>query len=105
MGTIAVRKCTEILKNVRTVLAIEMMCAAQALEFHEGRRPGKGTGVAYDLIRSKVPKLVDDRVLYPDIEAIRQMVEDCSILDAVEKEIGPLTLARDMELPQPNVPA
>ncbi len=105
MGPIAVRKCTEILKNVRTVLAIEMMSAAQAFEFHEGRRPGKGTGIAYDLIRTKVPKLVDDRVLYPDIEAIRQLVEDCSILEAVEAEIGPLALARNMDMPQPNVPA
>ena len=105
MGPIAVRKCTEILKNVRTVLAIEMMSAAQAFEFHKGRRPGKGTAVAYDLIRTKVPRLQDDRVLYPDIEAIRQMVEDCSILDAVEAEVGPLLLARDMEMPDPNVPA
>jgi len=106
MGPIAVRKCTEILKNVRTVLAIEMMCAAQAFEFHEGRRPGKGTGVAYDLIRTKVPPLVDDRVLYPDIEHIRRMVEDGAILDAVEAEVGPLALARDMkDLPRPNVPA
>ncbi len=105
MGPIAVRKCTEILKNVRTVLAIEMMSAAQAFEFHEGRRPGRGTKIAYNLIRKKVPKLVDDRVLHPDIEAIRQMVEDCSILDAVESEIGPLKLARDMDLPVPNVPA
>ncbi len=105
MGPIAVRKCTEILKNVRTVLAIEMMSAAQAVEFHGGRRPGKGTAVAYDLIRTKVPKLVDDRVLWPDIEAIRQMVADCSILNAVEAAIGPLKLARDMEIPRPNVPA
>ena len=105
MGPIAVRKCTEILKNVRAVLAIEMMCAAQAFEFHEGRRPGKGTGVAYDLIRSKVPPLVNDRVLYPDIEHVRRMVEDCTILDAVEAEVGPLVLARDMDLPKPNVPA
>jgi histidine ammonia-lyase len=105
MGPIAVRKCTEILKNVRTVLAIEMMSAAQAFEFHEGRRPGKGTGLAYDLIRTKVPKLVDDRVLYPDIEAIRQLIEDCTILDAVESEVGSLKLAREMDLPQPNVPA
>ncbi len=105
MGPIAVRKCTEILKNVRTVLAIEMMSAAQAFEFHEGRRPGKGTAIAYDLIRQKVSKLQDDRVLYPDIEAIRAMVEDCAILDAVEAEVGPLLLARDMDLPQPNVPA
>jgi len=103
MGPIAVRKCGEILRNVRAVLAIEMMSAAQAFEFHEGRRPGKGTAVAYDLIRSKVPPLKDDRVLYPDIEAIRQMIADCSILEAVEAEIGPILLARDMELPQPNV--
>ncbi|MHC4235582.1 MAG: histidine ammonia-lyase, partial [Planctomycetota bacterium] len=105
MGPIAVRKCTEILKNVRTVLAIEMMCAAQAFEFHDGRRPGKGTAIAYDLIRSKVPKLVDDRVLWPDIEEIRKLIEANAILDAVEAEIGPLTLARDVELPKPNVPA
>jgi hypothetical protein len=32
-------------------------------------------------------------------------VEDCSILEAVESEVGPLLLARDMELPRPNVPA
>ncbi len=106
MGPIAIRKCNEILRNVRVVLAIEMMSAAQAYEFHGGRKPGKGTRVAYDLIRSKVPPLKDDRVLHPDIEAIRKMVEDCSILDAVEVKIGPLKLARDMtDLPKPNVPA
>ncbi len=105
MGPIAVRKCGEILRNVRTVLAIEMMSAAQAFEFHDGRKPGRGNRIAYDMIRRKVPKLEDDRVLYPDIEAIRQMIEDCSILDAIESEIGPLKLARDVELPRPNVPA
>jgi histidine ammonia-lyase len=105
MGPIAVRKCGEILRNVRAVLAIEMMCAAQAFDFYPGKRPGKGTGIAYSLIRSKVPTLKDDRVLYPDIEAIRQLVESNAILDAVEKEIGPLLLARDVQdLPRPNVP-
>jgi len=104
MGPIAVRKCTEIVKNVRAVLAIEMMAAAQAMEFHEGRKPGRGTAVAYELIREKVPPLVDDRVMYPDIETIRRMVENNSILEAVEAEVGELALARDMvELPTPNV--
>ncbi len=98
MGPIAVRKCTEILKNVRTVLAIEMMCAAQAFDFHKGKRPGKGTARAYDLIRQKVPFLEDDRVLWPDIEAVRQLVESNEILEAVEAEVGPLQLARDMHL-------
>ncbi len=98
MGPIAVRKCTEILKNVRTVVAIEMMAAAQAFEFHDGRRPGRGTAIAYDLIRREVPPLVDDRVLWPDIEAVRQLVASNEILAAVEAEVGPLQLARDVHL-------
>ena len=105
MGPIAVCKSTEILNKARTVLAIEMMSAAQALEFHEGRRPGNGTGIAYNLIRAEVPKPVDDRVLHPDIDAIHRLIEDSTILDAVEAEIGPLALARDMDMPAPNFPA
>jgi histidine ammonia-lyase len=104
MGPIAVRKCGEILRNVRTVLAIEMMSAAQAFDFYKGKRPGRGTKVAYDLIRQKVPFLKDDRVLYPDIEEIRKLVEANVILDAVEAEVGPLLLARDMDLPRPDLP-
>ncbi|MCG3137313.1 MAG: Histidine ammonia-lyase [Phycisphaerae bacterium] len=104
MGPIAVRKCNEILRNVRTVLAIEMMCAAQAYEFHGGRKPGKGTQAAYEVIRRHVPRLVEDRVLHPDIEAIRKLIKSGEILDAVEKTVGPLLLAREMtDLPKPNV--
>jgi histidine ammonia-lyase len=104
MGPIAVRKCGEIVRNVQTVLAIEMMAAAQAMDFYKGKKPGRGTRVAYELIREKVPFMVDDRVMYPDIEAIRQLIASNTILDAVESEIGPLPLARDMsDLPQPNV--
>ena len=104
MGPIAVRKCGEILRNVQTVLAIEMMSAAQAFEFYPGKHPGRGTKIAYDVIRAKVPMLKNDRVLYPDIEEIRQLIVTNAILDAVEQEIGPLHLSRNMELPRPNVP-
>lgn len=69
------------------------------------RRPGKGSAIAYDLIRAKVPKLVDDRVLYPDIETVRYLSENCTILDGVEAELGLLTLAPDTDLPKPSVPA
>ncbi len=93
MGPIAVRKCTEIHRNVRNVLAIEMMAAAQAMEFHNGRKPGRGTGIAYRIIREVVPKLEDDRVMYKDIEAICKLVEDNTILDAVESELGELQTA------------
>jgi histidine ammonia-lyase len=104
MGPIAVRKCGEILRNVRVVLAVEMMAAAQAFDFYPGKKPGRGTRIAYDLIREKVSFMKDDRVLYPDIEAIRQLIESNTILDAIENELGPLQVARDVELPGPNVP-
>ncbi|MFH1747609.1 MAG: histidine ammonia-lyase [Planctomycetota bacterium] len=104
MGPIAVRKCGEILRNVRAVLAIEMMAAAQAMDFYNGRKPGRGTKIAYDLIREKVPFMKDDRVMYHDIENIRQLIESNTILAAVEKDLGPLALARDVEVQSPNVP-
>jgi histidine ammonia-lyase len=92
MAPIAVRKCTEILKNVGAVLAIEMYCAAQAFDFRKPKKPGKGTAIAYDVIREHVPFLEKDRVLYPDINKIADLVRDNTILDAVELKLGELPL-------------
>ncbi len=92
MGPIAVRKLGEILRNVRAVIAIEMMSAAQAFDFRAPLKPGKGTRIAYEEIRKVVTKLEDDRVLYPDIEKIRQLVENNTILDRIESELGPISL-------------
>ena len=92
MTPIAVRKLTEILKNVGAVLAIEMMAAAQAFDFRKPLKPGRGTRVAYDVIRQHVDHLEDDRVLYPDINKIAELVRNSTILDAVEAEVGELPL-------------
>ena len=92
MAPIAVRKCTEILKNVGAVLAIEMFCAAQAFDFRKPKKPGKGTGIVYELIRDHVSFLETDRVLYPDINKIADLVRDNTILDAVESKMGELPL-------------
>jgi histidine ammonia-lyase len=92
MSPIAVRKCTEILKNVAVVLAIEMYCAAQAFDFRKPSRPGRGTRIAYDIIRQHVSFLEKDRVLYPDINKIAELVRNSTILNAVESELGELPL-------------
>ncbi len=92
MAPIAIRKCTEILKNVGVVLAIEMYCAAQAFDFRKPLKPGKGSRVAYDVIRKHVSFLENDRVLYPDINKIADLVRNNTILDAVEAELGELPL-------------
>jgi histidine ammonia-lyase len=92
MSPVAVRKCGEILRNVGAVLAIEMYAAAQAFDFRKPLKPGRGTKIAYDIIRQKVSFLEKDRVLYPDINVIADMVRTGEILDAVEAELGELPL-------------
>ncbi len=92
MSPVAIRKCTEILKNVGAVLAIEMYCAAQAFDFRKPLKPGRGTKIAYQVIREHVTFLEKDRVLYPDINKIADLVRNNTILNAVEKELGELPL-------------
>ena len=69
-----------------------MMSAAQAFGFRKPLRPGRGTAPAYDLIRKHVPHLKDDRVLYPDINKIAELLRSGEIVNAVESEVGELPL-------------
>ena len=92
MGPISVRKLNEVLKNVWTVIAIEMMSGAQAFDFRAPAKPGKGTRVAHEKIREVVMHLEDDRPLHPDIKAIREILTDYSLLASVESEVGDIWL-------------
>ncbi|MGI6157708.1 MAG: histidine ammonia-lyase [Saccharofermentanales bacterium] len=74
MGTIAARKARKITRNVARVLAIELMCAAQAIDLMERRPLGQGTQKIYDLVRSRVRPLKEDRPPSPDIETLAQAV-------------------------------
>ncbi|MDB4897465.1 MAG: histidine ammonia-lyase [Firmicutes bacterium] len=90
MGTTGARKARKILANVSRVLAIELMCAAQALEFSDPAGLGAGTRPAYQTIRELVPPLDEDRVLAPDIEALAVLVRSGKLVAAVEAAIGSL---------------
>lgn len=75
MGSISSRKFNQILGNLEKILAIELMYAAQAIDF---RRPNKCSDVIeenFAIIREKVAKLEEDRLLKPDIDAIINMVK------------------------------
>jgi histidine ammonia-lyase len=102
-GPVAVRKYKEMLKNTRAVIAIEMYAAAQAMDFRargitrqgndaKPAHPGKGTGVAYDLIRQRVSFLEDDRPLVHDIEKIVDLLSGTELIDAVEAAVGEIKL-------------
>jgi histidine ammonia-lyase len=91
MGTIAARGARDILNNTRNVVAIELMCAAQALDFREKKDAGEGTKEAYDILRKQVSFIESDEIMYPAMARINQMIKDEVILKAVEAVVGPLT--------------
>jgi len=74
MGPIAARKTVEVLRNVEYVVAIELLSAAQGIEFRGAEKLGKGTKAAYNVIREKVLPLREDRVVCKDIEAVKQLI-------------------------------
>jgi histidine ammonia-lyase len=67
-------KARRVAKNVRQVLAIELMCAAQGLDLRAPLAPGRGVAVAHAAVRRLVPQLVGDRVLSPDMERLAAAV-------------------------------
>ena len=86
MGTIAARKAQEILNNVRRVIAMEMMCACQAIDLQEGAdKLGKGTKAAYDAIRRVCDMLEEDRPLYEDINRCESLLCHGAMLEAVRE--------------------
>jgi histidine ammonia-lyase len=90
MGTISARKCREVIKNTENVIAIELLCAAQALDLFTNLKPGDGTLQAYRVIREEISPLEKDRVLSKDIEAMKKLMRTEKILKAVEKSVGAL---------------
>lgn len=88
MGTIAARQAAEIGKNVRRVLAMELMVACQGIDLRGNKGLGKGTQAAYDLVRAKVATLDQDRELYEDINYCEEIIRDDSLIAAVEQAIG-----------------
>lgn len=92
MGTIASRKARDILGNTINVLAIELLAAAQGIDFNDPLKLGKGTQIAYTLVRNAVPKLVEDREMYIDFRIAEGLIRDHNIVNQVENEIGELKL-------------
>ncbi|MBU1186393.1 MAG: aromatic amino acid ammonia-lyase, partial [Acidobacteria bacterium] len=90
MGMNTAIKNAQILDNAYGVLGIEMMAAAQALDFREFQ-PGRGVQTARNVIRKYVDFLDVDRPLYPDHTRMQELVRSCEILEAVEAAVGPLS--------------
>lgn len=87
MGATAVRQAEMIMTHTETVVAIELLSAAQGVDFRRSYGEGKqgvGTQAAYDLIRQRVPFIAEDCYMAPLIEKVRQLVHNGDIKRAVE---------------------
>ncbi|HWP20917.1 MAG TPA: aromatic amino acid lyase, partial [Burkholderiaceae bacterium] len=75
MATFAARKLADMATNVRHIIAIELLAAAQGIDFHRPLRTSGRLEEAHALIRSKVPHYARDRVFAPDIAAVEQLID------------------------------
>ena len=89
MGMNTALKNFQILDNAYGILGIEIMAAAQALDFRDYKF-GKGVTKAKEVVRKYVDFLEIDRPLYDDHNKMKELVKSCEILEEVEKEIGSL---------------
>jgi histidine ammonia-lyase len=76
MGMTSAIKLRRVLRNVETVLGLELMIAAQGLEYRRPLRPGRGVERAYDVVRERHPPLTPDPNLAPDNEVAATLVRE-----------------------------
>jgi len=90
MGARAAVKCLCVLDNTETVLAIELMCAAQALDFRKPLQPGVGPRIAHAVVREAIAHADTDRLFGDDIQTSLALLRSRRLVDAVEAALGAL---------------
>jgi histidine ammonia-lyase len=90
MGSVSARKFTQIVTNVRSSLAIEVLTACAGLDQRLPLQPSLGVKAAYDAVREVVPVMKEDRPLYRDIGTVTGLLSSGKLLTSVEKDVGAL---------------
>ena len=90
MGVTSGRKLWDVLDNLKNILAIEVLCATQALDFHAPLKSSPAIEEVRELVRSVVDPLETDRALYKDMNAIGEKIDSGELIKAVEKHTGGL---------------
>lgn len=81
-------KATRAVDAALSLIAIELLVAAKAIDLRPGITLGSGTRAVHELIRSRVPAAREDRLLAPDIAAVRELIDDGSVQRAGGEAIG-----------------
>jgi len=91
MGSISALKLLPVLKNVERVLAVELLCATQALDFRAPLKPGKGVHVAHEMLRRQIGHAQHDYEVRNDLDLCADILRTGDLATAVESQIGPVT--------------
>jgi histidine ammonia-lyase len=94
MGGYAARKALIVVEHVETVIAIEILAACQALDLLRPLRTTDALEAVHALVRSKVPPLVKDRFMTPDIEAVLELVRSGEIYATVKPFLENMHVSR-----------
>jgi len=86
MGTIGARKATEIMKNARKVVAMEIFAGCQAIDLRGDNGLGKYTKRAYNKVREYIPFLIDDEIMYHSIHTMDDLLTSDELYDYIFKE-------------------
>jgi histidine ammonia-lyase len=81
MATFAARRLGAMNDNLRTILAVEYLAAAQGIDFHQPLETSAALKSVHALLRAAVPFLARDREFAPDIAAAEVLVEDLRLAD------------------------
>jgi histidine ammonia-lyase len=92
MGVTAAHKAAQIVEHVELIVAIELLCAAQGVDFRRREEPslrlGRGTAAAFQTIREHVPFIAVDEVMYPHIQAMHRLVREGHIAGAARQAMA-----------------
>lgn len=87
MGGMAARKALKVVENVETILAIELLCACQAIDHLRPKRTTEPLEAVYNLVRSFVPPWNKDRNVSIDIDNVTKLLQDEAVWQTVEYAI------------------
>lgn len=82
MGMTAATKLRSIVDNAEAATAIELITAAEALEYRKPLAPGRGVNAAYDVVRKYVSPLTADRSMSKEIQSVAQAIRD-GVFDSI----------------------
>ncbi|XP_072181058.1 histidine ammonia-lyase-like [Diadema setosum] len=104
MGGFSARKCLEVVEHVEQVLAIELMCACQGIDFLRPLTSTAPLEAVHKLVRSVVSPLERDRHLAPDMEIITKLLRENKVWEAVKPFVNnyETEMLKETKVPSPT---